>query len=101
MTDAICSKISKALNTSLVKEGNRLKIRLIDISDAAMTSAQFNTLLAVGMGKFETKQLVLTNNELTDSAISDLSSCVKESKTAFRKLRRLDLRNNRLIENYK
>lgn len=70
-------------------------LETIDISHAEMTDDDFIDLLAAGMGKFNTKRLVLTDNKLTYNGLVKFKTKIETSKS-FNALKILDLRGNNL-----
>ncbi|MFO1259306.1 MAG: hypothetical protein U1E78_12985 [Gammaproteobacteria bacterium] len=95
ISDEIYKELLAAFNNPLPLS-KRPTLPLIDISDAELTDEQLAGLLSVGISKFKTVQLRLKNNELTDRSIEELWECIKESKTSFNELKKLDLSENDL-----
>jgi hypothetical protein len=95
LSDTIFKNLSKAFNTPRESLEKPI-LTTINISNAEMTDEQFNDLLSVGMGKFNTVRLVLSGNELSDQSISFLEAYVKNSKLSFKTLKTLDLSDNDL-----
>ncbi|MFO1259171.1 MAG: hypothetical protein U1E78_12280 [Gammaproteobacteria bacterium] len=95
ISDEIYKELLAAFNNPLPLS-KRPTLPLIDISDAELTDEQLAGLLSVGISKFKTVQLRLKNNDLTDDSIKKLWECIKDSKTAFNELKKLDLSYNDL-----
>lgn len=71
-------------------------VERIDLKNAEMTDEQFQHLLAFGLGCCGTKTLDLSKNRLTVLSIQTLHSQIVSKKTAFGKLKSLNLSYNNL-----
>lgn len=90
------TKIRDLENTMREKSPEKIKLKILNLSDIDLRGKDLKELLSVALKVFDIETLILRNNHLRDDEIQYLKEILLRDKAAVSRLKKLDVSRNNL-----